>query len=100
MATQAKQKQGHTPGPWKAHPNFLCTSPLKGAFVDAYDSYGKDIARVADVLSHGGVGSQEVCVANARLIAASPTLFAFVSKRASEGDAEAKETLDSLGLSD
>ena len=62
----------HTPGPWKWSTNWHCYGPLKGAFVDDVGN----TARIADVLSHGGVGTQETCEANARLIAAAPELLA------------------------
>lgn len=55
----------HTPGPWKWFTNHICSGPLKGAFIDAQ---GPVPARIADVLSHGGVGSQEACEANAAFI--------------------------------
>lgn len=59
----------HTPGKWKWSTNYHCPGPLKGAYVDSGS------VRIADVLSQGGVGSQEGCENNARLIAAAPDLL-------------------------
>jgi hypothetical protein len=54
-------KTSHTPTPWKWYRNYHCPGPLKGAFID--DAAGT--CRIADILSHGGVGTQEVTEANA-----------------------------------
>lgn len=62
----------HTPGPWKWETNWRCAGSLKGAFVDNVGN----TCRIADVESQGGVGNQETCEANARLIAAAPDLLA------------------------
>lgn len=65
----AKQNSGHTPGPWESYTNYMCPGKLKGCYVDAPNS-----GRVAEAMSQGCL-SQEVCEANARLIAAAPELL-------------------------
>lgn len=37
--------------------------------------------------------------ANARLIAASPTMYDFISRRAAEGDAEARKIMEAVDAS-
>lgn len=69
----------HTPGPWRAS-----TTNGMGGWIMAASHV---VATVNDP-------------ANARLIAAAPTLYAFVRALADSGQVQAKETLASLGLVD
>jgi hypothetical protein len=55
----------HTPTPWKSFVNLRCATPLKGCYINAC---GENAARIADVLSQCGVGTQEECEANAAFI--------------------------------
>ena len=81
--------QKHTKGPWEwtgdqpndlhKHNDWLC---------------GEN----EGVLCHGA--PWPVSEANARLIAASPSLYEYARKKAQSGDSEAMAMLDSLGLSD
>jgi hypothetical protein len=57
-----------TPGPWQWRVNLCCPGELKGAFVEAA---GGTIA-VAQVHARDGIDSQQVCEANAALIADAP----------------------------
>ena len=67
-----------TPGPWEAH----------GANVFA----GKNCIAICDTDND----TQERMEANARLIAASPTLYDYVAKKAAEGDADAARIIASI----
>lgn len=71
--------EAHTPEPWRWMPNLHAYGPLKGAYID--DVAGT--ARVADVLSHAGVGQQR-CEANARRIVACVNACATISTEALE----------------
>jgi len=87
----------HTPGRWVAQHIHVVAMDTG----DTIQAKGGAPVEVDQCIVEGCYGrNPQEAKANARLIAASPTLFAFIRKRASEGDAEAKETLDSLGLSD
>jgi hypothetical protein len=67
---------GFTPGPWQCGPSVMgCTSIERGEDL---------IASVEDQLS----------IANARLIAASPTMAEYIQHKADEGDAEAAAIME------
>ena len=81
---------GHTPGPWVVTVDdiscldYANPSAVKEGFIRhgiAQPDGGFTLAVVVDDVIDGE--------ANARLIAASPTLFDFVAKKAAEGDADA-----------
>lgn len=72
----------HSPGPW--------------TFIDSEDEYevgfhaeGQPLQWRVDITAP----------ANARLIAASPTLYAYVAKRAEAGDQEASQIVEAINAS-
>jgi hypothetical protein len=85
-----------TPGPWHArdHPHWenqlVVCAPTEHGY----------IAYVAPLFHRPNYARDEEAEANARLIAASPSLYEFVRARANAGDHEAKNLLGSLQLSD
>ena len=76
----------HTPGPWTATDSTSSRPPN----VDSSNG------RIANIYWQGGA---EQAKANARLIAAAPTLYEFVLSRADSGSIAAKELLASLDVS-
>ena len=92
----------HTPGPW--------TALIEGESMWGSDSHsvvaGEHFAGIAGVMieceasTHGEDGvthvTQEQGIANARLIAAAPTMHDYITKRADAGDHEAKQILESV----
>lgn len=89
----------HTPGPWRAFFN----QPDKSGAVTCSIYAEPDMSNphrgyVADVYRNyvGSFIDDEEFRANARLIAASPLLYDFVAKRASEGDTEAIALVESI----
>jgi len=84
----------HAKGPWYQHKKpagtiTISSNPMKGV------SYGH-VCNVGS--SNLTPEAQAISEANARLIAASPSMYEFISKLANSGDKEAISTLDSLGL--
>lgn len=80
----------HTPGPWEAvreHSTYWkIRSEEWGGIASLHDPLAAELGRETEL------------EANARLIAATPALYAFVAAAARSGDNEAQSTLDSLGL--
>lgn len=81
-----------TPGPWRAFEYSWCeTSILANGF---------DHGICALDINHATEESQEadaaVMAANARLIAASPAMYAYIEKQAAAGDVEAASILESV----
>lgn len=72
----------HTPGPWEAE------AAQRGFIISALNR-AYDIAVIRDI---GNLDNR----ANARLIAAAPTMASYITKRASAGDAEAQEILENI----
>ncbi len=70
----------HTPGPWQALPE---KTPIRIT--------GAKAEQIAAV--YGGFVGEAEHLANGRLIAAAPALLEYVSKRAGDGDDEAREVL-------
>ena len=81
MATQAKQKQGHTPGPWKldAKPGLPVYVYAQQPVAGSIPPLRLELASVCS-LEDGRHNEQKRAetLANARLIAASPDLLATV----------------------
>lgn len=93
----------HTPGPWTVPHFALSGHPCNCAYVLA-DGYTGDIATVrrdeakgADDLAHYPAGDE--AKANARLIAAAPTMVEYIARRAMEGDIEAARILEAINVS-
>ena len=83
----------HTPGPWTADKLGNVWEGSKAPGTKPSDR--ADALRIA--LADISKGREEEDRANARLIAAAPTMFAFIGKRAAAGDADAqaiKEAID------
>lgn len=79
----------HTPGPWKFGKELTARS---GEWLVSFDagSKGRGIA-IAE--TRAGSGSEE---ANARLIAASPTMYDYLVERAQSGDARAASIVEAI----
>ena len=74
-------KAKHTPGPWKIDYGYNRSINFIGPCVP--DQYaGSSWLRVTE--------------ANARLIAASPTMYEYINQRANEGDAHAAKIIASI----
>jgi len=68
----------HTPGPWAVRYDYVVQAP------------SFDDGRLVPVAQPYGVNSDGTDLfANARLIAAAPTMYAYIEQRAAEGDEEA-----------
>ena len=83
--TMAETKSGHTPGPWsyeKSHPNAGSYATIRGADGEALCHIG--LVMPAD--EH-----------DARLIAASPTMYEYVRRKADEGDRYAAAIIAAIG---
>jgi hypothetical protein len=83
----------HTPGPWVIGDRAKAENPL---MVYCDDSLG---SRVADCSTSGHGISHDRDYANARLIAAAPTMFDYVKNRAALGCSEAQKLLESIHAS-
>jgi hypothetical protein len=83
-----------TPGPWDI--SWGTYQDGEGHEVCEYRKQGQPLACIAKVNFHDDHEGETK--ANARLIAASPTLYAYVSKLSYNGDMEAAELLETLGL--
>ena len=84
-----EQKAAHTPGPWKFGKEL---GARNGEWLVSFDagSKGRGIA-IAETRT--GPGSEE---ANARLIAASPTMYDYLVERAQSGDARAASIVEAI----
>jgi hypothetical protein len=87
----------HTPGKWDVqNKGTLGTRSARHEVVAGTNVDGSKnlptICRMPDLSARS--------YANARLIAACPTMYEFIRSRAEKGDAEAKKTLDALHLVD
>jgi len=85
-----KTKTTHTPGPWEV-------TELEGDIPDRHTYYLIECEAGREDLgtyTPGDLQSEDEAEANARLIAASPTLYDFVARLAKGGDPDAKKTLD------
>ena len=79
----------HTPGPWAVVGN-------RTKYVEARLISGliQEVAACGPTAADEGYGQQQE--ANARLIAAAPTMHEYIAKRADAGDNEAKQILESI----
>ena len=81
----------HTPGPWQAHaPRGRLTRWL----IESPESKDRKFDTwVASIYCAEAPYEQ---APNARLIEASPTMFEYITKKAEEGDAEAKRIVEAI----
>ena len=86
-----KQKAAHTAGPWLIEWN--AAQGGEGHYItDSKDMV--ELSRIAAVLFHDdAVGETR---ANARLIAASPTMYDYLVERAQSGDARAASIVEAI----
>ena len=84
-------KSEHTPGPWRL-------VRLASRFDARVHSYGVAYGRVGNRLAivDGEGNSYDANEANARLIAAAPTMYDYVSAKAEAGDAVARSILEMI----
>lgn len=103
LRTKPDTGTAHTEGPWGlcAHlrDHDQCSCGYRGGIWG--DNGSVMVCEMGGPI--GGIGdemiprsSREVQFADARLIAASPTLFEFVAKKASEGDADAARIIANI----
>ena len=78
----------HTRGPWRADRNRGCKS-IFGARRSPH-------APEPDIAFTTGLANEKADRANARLIAACPTMYAYIAKKAQDGDADAARILAAL----
>ena len=86
----------HTPGPWIVGSKIFNNHDPQHVEIRADGDSGAMRALIAKAFYGATI---EDTVANARLIAASPSLYALVASLAREGDSRAAKLLDSLGMS-
>ena len=79
----------HTPGPWTAKPRSVLND---GTQDQTSDGLGWDIEGPPEPQLRG----QFKLAADARLIAASPTMYDYVAKQAGSGDNEATKLLEAI----
>jgi hypothetical protein len=85
----ANTENKHSKGPWSFQ---RCQSDL--ALYQLLDS----TQRVIGFPRHGtgGIEDREEFEANARLIAASPSMYGYISRMADQGDSEAKSIMEAI----
>ena len=79
----------HTPGPW-----VVVGSLTKYVEARLVGRLIQEVAACGPTMADEGYGQQQE--ANARLIAAAPTMHEYIAKRADAGDNEAKQILESI----
>ena len=91
VAPNPQEGGTHTPGPWSF--DYGTVPPDgPGTYADIYVDGGDTIiAHFNNQIVEGR--------ATARLIAASPTMYDFISRRAAEGDAEARKIMEAIDAS-
>ena len=79
----------HTPGPWVVVGRLTkyVEARLVGRLI-------QEVAACGPTMADEGYGQQQE--ANARLIAAAPTMHEYIAKRADAGDNEAKQIMESI----
>lgn len=80
----------HTPGPWAVD---------SGEALNVRAPHGGIVAQLHHLKGRHGMGGRlpgGEAVANARLIAASPTMYSYIAERAAVGDKEAAIILESI----
>ena len=86
-----EQKAAHTPGPWLIEWN--AAQGGEGHYItDSKDMV--ELSRIAAVLFHDDADGETR--ANARLIAASPTMYEYLVERAQSGDARAASIVEAI----
>ena len=88
-----------TPGPWKECRNGDCTCGHVWSIPGDFPVCTVQVPREPIAVAHENMAdapdviyqsiTPEMCAANARLIAAAPTMFSFIEKMAAGGDTEA-----------
>lgn len=82
-----------TPGPWFAVNDGSAAEPMM--MVKAARIAGRPPRHEVAIVATGD-SPQEMENANARLIAACPTMYAYIAKKAQDGDADAARILAAL----
>ena len=86
-----EQKAAHTPAPWQIEWNVAQCGA--GHYItDSKDM--AELSRIAAVLFHDDADGETR--ANARLIAASPTMYDYLVERAQSGDARAASIVEAI----
>ena len=88
--TTTAARPAHTPGPW---------SEDSGEALNVRAPHGGIVAQLHHLKGRHGMGGRlpdGEAVANARLIAASPTMYSYIAERAAVGDKEAAIILESI----
>ena len=86
-----EQKAAHTPAPWLIEWNVAQGG--EGHYITDSNDMG-ELSRIAAVLFHDDADGETR--ANARLIAASPTMYDYLVERAQSGDARAASIVEDI----
>ncbi|MFA6046919.1 MAG: hypothetical protein WC718_18190 [Phycisphaerales bacterium] len=88
-------EQKHTPGPWQLS---AATSPGSTLLIWGKPGTGapNSVIATVDHWLDGNPAEQDEASANARLIAASPTMYDYIARRAACGDEEAKRITEAI----
>ena len=86
-----EQKAAHTPGHWLIEWNAAQSGD--GHYITDSNDMG-ELSRIAAVLFHDDADGETR--ANARLIAASPTMYDYLVERAQSGDARAASIVEDI----
>ena len=86
-----EQKAAHTPAPWQIEWNAAQSG--EGHYIKDSQDMG-ELSRIAAVLFHDDAEGETR--ANARLIAASPTMYDYLVERAQSGDARAASIVEAI----
>ena len=86
-----EQKAAHTPAPWLIEWN--AAQGGEGHYITDSNDMG-ELSRIAAVLFHDDADGETR--ANARLIAASPTIYDYLVERAQSGDARAASIVEAI----
>ena len=86
-----EQKAAHTPAPWLIEWN--AAQGGDGHYITDSKDMG-ELSRIAAVLFHDDAEGETR--ANARLIAASPTMYDYLVERAQSGDARAASIMEAI----
>lgn len=96
-------KAGHTPGPWSVNLNVRQLSTHDRVEVLVHVGEGESQGNAIAIVGMGGPGAiysaEAGVVANARLIAAAPTMYVFVQLCADSGDKQAIQILENINAS-
>ena len=86
-----EQKAAHTPAPWQIEWNVAQGG--EGHYITDSNDMG-ELSRIAAVLFHDDADGETR--ANARLLAASPTMYDYLVERAQSGDARAASIVEAI----